>query len=178
MILLRFLNAQGIAGLAASLCLGLLLILQKGDTRHWRKQAEQFEQLYRSEQSALAGTVTNYRAAAEQARAADRANADRVAAEQRAINERTSNDYEARLAAARLFARRLRIEAASAATDPGGPAGPAMSSLPTSPGATSQAPRQDGLSQSDRLTATEQAIQLDELIKWVRKQHEVDSNQP
>jgi len=26
------------------------------------------------------------------------------------------------------------------------------------------------------LTATEQAIQLDELIKWVRRQHSVDPN--
>ena len=46
-MILRLLNAQGIAGLAASLCLALLLVLQKGETRHWKKQSSQFEQLYR-----------------------------------------------------------------------------------------------------------------------------------
>ena len=109
-MILRFLNAQGIAGLAVSICLALLLVLQKGETRHWKRQSGQFEQLYRGEQSALAGTIANFRAAAEVARAADRAAAERVAAEQRAINERTENAYEARLADARARADRLRPE--------------------------------------------------------------------
>lgn len=56
-MILRFLNGQGIAGLAASLALAVLLLVQKGDTRHWRKQSSQFEQLYRAEQTAFAGTV-------------------------------------------------------------------------------------------------------------------------
>ena len=73
MMYLRLLNIQGIAGLAVAVCLALLLVIQKGDTRHWRKQSGQFEQLYRAEQSAFAGTVANYRAAADAALAADRA---------------------------------------------------------------------------------------------------------
>jgi hypothetical protein len=36
----------------------------------------------------------------------------------------------------------------------------------------------DRLSVSDALTATEQAIQLDELIKWIRAQAKVDNNSP
>jgi hypothetical protein len=48
--------------------------------------------------------------------------------------------------------------------------------LPAAPDGPAQAADQDRLSQSDALTATEQAIQLDELIKWVRRQHEVDPN--
>ena len=103
MILLRFFNVQGIAGIAVGLALAVLLVIQKGETRHWKKESGRFEQLYAQEQAALAGTVANYRAAADAARAADRANLARVAAEQRAINERTSNDYEARLAAAPLL---------------------------------------------------------------------------
>ena len=178
MMLLRLLNAQGIAGLAASLFLAILLVIQKGETRDWKKQSASFEQLYRAEQAAFGGTVANYRAAAEQARAADQANLARVAAQQRAISERTSNDFEARLAAARQIARhlsaqRLRGETAGAPADPGTRRTTPMPGLPAAPGGAAQAAGQDGLSPSDELTATEQAIQLDELIKWVKAQAEV-----
>jgi hypothetical protein len=56
MMLLRLLSPQGIAGLAVSLALAILLVLQKAETRHWRKQSGQFGQLYRGEQAAFAGT--------------------------------------------------------------------------------------------------------------------------
>jgi hypothetical protein len=176
MSLLRLLNIQGIAGLAAGLALALLLLLQKGETRHWKKQSAQFEQLYSHEQSAFAGTIANYRAAADAAHAADKANAERVAAEQRSINERTSNDYEARLAAARSLAQRLRSESARAPADPGRGGSAPVRGMAAPAGGTAEAPRQDRLPQPDALTATEQAIQLDELIKWVRRQHAIDPN--
>ena len=178
MMLFRLLNPQGIAGLAASLCLALLLVLQKGETRHWRKQSAAFEQQYQREHAAFAQTTANYRAAAEQARDADRANAARVLAEQRAINERTSNDFEARLADARAVAQRLRGEAATAAVNSRARGAAPVPGLSATAGGPAQAAREDRLPEPDALTATEQAIQLDELIKWVRKQHEVDSNQP
>ena len=171
MTILRLLSPQGIAGLSVSICLALLLVLQKGETRHWKKQSGHFEQLYRDEQSALAGTVANYRAAADAARAADRAAAERVAAEQRSINERTEHDYEARLAVARARADRLRLEAARAAADPGSRGKPPVPGLSAAAGQSPQAAREDGL--PDRLLATEQAIQLDELIKWVKAQAKV-----
>ena len=174
MIFLRLLNPQGIAGLVASTCLALLLVIQKGDTRHWRKESGRFEQLYTHEQAALAGTVANYRAAADAARAADKAAAERVAAEQHSINERTENDLEARLAAARALAHGLRVEAPRAAADPGSCGNPPVPGLSAASGRPPQAAGQDRL--PDALTATEQAIQLDELIKWVRRQHEVDPN--
>ena len=173
-MILRLLNPQGIAGIAASLCLALLLVLQKGETRHWRKQSGQFEQLYRQGEATLAGTVANYRAAAEQARAEDRANAERVRAEQATINERTSNAYEVRLAAARARADQLRGQNAVAAADPGGRANAAVPSLSVAAGKLAQAAGKDRL--PDALLATEQAIQLDELIKWVRAQSKVDAN--
>ena len=97
-MILRFLNVQGIAGLAAPLALLGLLLLQKGETRHWRKQSAQLEQLYRAERAALAETVANYRAAAEVARAADRDAAEQTRTAQDAINERISNEFQARLA--------------------------------------------------------------------------------
>lgn len=174
MMLFRLLNPQGVAGIAVSIALGLLLIFQKGETRHWRKSSGQFEQLYRAEQSALAGTVANYRAAADAARAADRVNLARVAGEQRAINERTEHGYEARLAAARLSAQRLREQTPSAPADPGAPRTAPVPSLSAAPGGPAQTSRQDRLSQADALMATEQAIQLDELIKWIRAQAAID----
>src|SRR5438270_13709387 len=108
-MILKLLNWQGMAGIAASLALAILLIVQKGETHHWKKASAGFEQLYRQEQAAFATTVANYRSAADQARAADRANLQRIAAEQQIINERTANDYETRLAAARAAAQRLRL---------------------------------------------------------------------
>ena len=175
-MILRLLNVQGIAGLVASLCLGLLLILQKAETRHWRKQSGQFEQLYRGEQAAFAGTVANYRVAADAARAADRAVAERAAAEQSAINHRSAHDLEVRLAAARRSAERLRGEPAAAAADPRRGASAAVSRIPASAFGADQAAGEDRLPVEAALIATEQAIQLGELIKWVKAQAAVDPN--
>jgi nitrogen fixation-related uncharacterized protein len=176
MTLLRLLNPQGIAGIAVSLALAILLVIQKVETAHWKKQSGQFEQLYQQQQSALATTVSNYRAAARQAEAADQANARRVEADQRAINERTEDDYQTRLAAARSLAQRLRGESAGAAADPRGGASAPVPGLPASPGGPARAAGQDGLPLTDRELATDQAIQLDELIEWVKAQHAVDPN--
>jgi hypothetical protein len=172
----RLLNIQGIAGLAAAVCLALLLVIQKGDTRHWRKQSDQFERLYRGEQSAFAGTVANYRAAAEAARAADRAASQRVAAEQHDINQRSQNALETRLANARSAAVRLRGEDRTAESYSGARRSARVPGLSAAAGRPAQAAGEDGLPLTEALTATEQAIQLDELISWVRRQHEVDPN--
>jgi len=177
-MIFRLLNVQGIAGLVAGLALAILLVIQKGETHHWKKQSAGYEQLYRSEQAAFAGTVANVRAATDLARAADLANARRVAADQRAINERTARDFEARLAAARAAADRLRSQSAVAAANSGAGRAANLSRLPAAPGGAAQAAGGDRLPAPDALTATEQAIQLDELIKWVRAQAKVDNNSP
>ena len=174
-MILKLLNWQGIAGIAAALALSILLLVQKGETHHWKKQSASFEQLYREDQAAFATTVANYRAAADQARAADEVNSRRVAVEQRIITERTSYDYETRLAAARAAAQRLRGQPETAA-DSGARRSAPVPSLSAGPRGAAQAAGEDGLSRPDALTATEQAIQLDELIKWVREQVEVDNN--
>ncbi|MFL6728844.1 MAG: hypothetical protein ACJ8E3_06990 [Sphingomicrobium sp.] len=173
---LRLLNPQGIAGLAGALCLGLLLLVQSTQTRHWKKASARFEQLYRAEQTASAQTVANYRAAADAARAADRAASDRARAEQNAISERTMHDYETRLADARDRARRLQPATAAAAADPCRGGAAPMSRLSPAPCGADQAAGQGRLPDADALIATEQAIQLDELIRWVRRQAEVDPN--
>jgi hypothetical protein len=46
--------------------------------------------------------------------------------------------------------------------------------LAAPPGGVAQAAGEDGLPLADRELATKQAIQLDELIKWVRRQHAID----
>ena len=181
-MILRFLNWQGAAGIAVALTLFVMLTVQKLEAVHWKKQSESFEQLYHQEQAAFATTVADARAAADAARAADQANAGRVAAEQRAISERISNDFEDRLAAARAAAAaaaahagRLRVQS-QAAADPGAGRNASLPRLPAAAAGAAQAAAQDRLPESDRLTATEQAIQLDELIKWVRGQARVEQN--
>jgi hypothetical protein len=176
-MIFRLLNVQGIAGLVAGVALAILLVIQKGETRHWKKQSAGYEQLYRAEQAAFAGTVANVRAATDLARAADLANANRVVADQRAINERTAHDFEARLADARARAQRLQHGAQAAAHSSAGRA-TSMPGLSAATGGAAQAAGADRLPVPDALTATEQAIQLDELIKWIRAQAKVDNNSP
>jgi hypothetical protein len=174
--LFRLLNPQGIAGLAASVCLALLLLIQKGESRHWKKQSGQFEQLYTQAQAAFSRTVADYRSAVEQARREDAANAERVRGSQARINEETRNDFEKRLAMLRASAGKLRGNAPASA-DPRGRRTASMPGLPAAAGRFDEASGQDRLpaplSGEDALIATEQAIQLDELIKWVRRQHAV-----
>jgi hypothetical protein len=176
MTFLRLLNVQGIAGIAASLALAILLVIQKAETRHWRKESGQYEQLYRDSEAALAGTVANYRAAADQARAADKANAERVAAVQSKISQEKSDELEARLAAARALAGRLRP--GTAAADSRGRGAAPVPALSAAAGQPHQGAAENGFSVPDRLIATEQAIQLDELIKWVKAQAKLDNNAP
>ena len=183
-MILRLLNWQGIAGLAASIALLGLLVAQAIDARHWHKSSDRFEQLYGQQQLALAQTTAAYRRAAEAARAEDRANAARVTAEQQTINERTQHDFQTRLADARATAARLaaeRLRAGPAAAHPRGGGTAPVPGLPAAPGGAPQAASDnrlpdDRLPEPAALTATEQAIQLDELIAWVRKQAAVDPN--
>ena len=174
-MILRLLNWQGIAGVAVAFTLILMLTVQKLETVHWKKQSEKFEQLYQQEQAAFATNVANARAAAADAEAADKANAIRVAAEQRTINERTENEFESRIAAARSELERLRV-GTKAAADSGPRRDAPVPRISAPAAATADAPSENELPHSDALTATEQAIQLDELIKWVRAQAAVDPN--
>jgi hypothetical protein len=175
MTFLRLVNAQGLAGIAASLCLAVLLLVQRSEACHWKGESARYEQLYASERSAFATTIASYRAAADQARAADAANAERVAAEQRVINQRSQNAFETRVADARARAERLRLESGGPA-DPGPARTASVPGLPAAAGRAAQAAGEDRLPPADALTATEQAIQLDELIQWVRAQARVDNN--
>jgi hypothetical protein len=168
----RLLNAQGIAGLAIALSLAILLVVQKAETRHFRKESARFEILYRNGEASRATLVATYAAAADKARSADRANAVRVAAAQQKINRSSLDDYEKRLADARARAQRLRDTPTP--DDRSNADRTTMPGLPTATGRIAEATGQDGFPGDDRLLATEQAIQLNELIKWVRAQSAID----
>jgi hypothetical protein len=124
---------------------------------------------------AFAQTVANYRAAAEQAKRDDAANVARVKIEQSKINQESSDEFEARLAAARATAQRLRDQLAAQA-NPGGRSAAPVSGVPVATKGSAQGADANRLSIDERLIATEQAIQLDELIKWVKRQAGVDVN--
>jgi hypothetical protein len=175
MIPLPNISLAAAARLGGVLLLALALILLVHDRNHWKGTAELRHQQLAQAKAAFDQTVAGYRAAAAQARAADAANAARVEAEQAAINERTEDEYQTRIAAARADARRLRRYTAAAADSGDGGRAP-VPSLPAPTGGAAQSAGQDGLPDTDKLIATEQAIQLDELIKWVRAQAAVDPN--
>lgn len=163
-----------IAGVVGGLVAALALYLLVHDRNHWKATAETRQTELIQAKDALANTVQNYRTAAAQAAKEDAANVARVKAAQASINESTSSEYETRIAAANAQYERLQ-RTANAAAAHSGRSGPApVSNVPSSATGTPQAAPQDGLSAplapGDALTATDQAIQLDELIKWVDAQ--------
>lgn len=106
----------------------------------------------------------------------DSKNLARAKAEQAAINERTADDFESRIAAARARAGELQRNARAAQAHSGGGGTAPVSGLPATAQGAAQGAGEDRLPHADALIATEQAIQLDELINWGRAQAEVDPN--
>lgn len=134
------------------------------------------------EKAAHQQSKRNYALAQLAARKLEEQRLARVAAEQETITDDVTQDYRARLAAARDHAERLRHQLASAGAGAGGSTG--AIDLPGAGGAAggAAAPSDDrrlpvAAGELDwRLTATEQAIQLDALINWVERQAAVDPN--
>jgi hypothetical protein len=156
--------------LAIAIACVLALAVLVHDRNRWKSAAALRQQQVTAEKAAHSATVANYRAAAAQARQADAAHAESVRRRQAEINERIADDYESRIAAARARAGELRGQAAVAAADPGRGTAAPVPPLPATAGRTAEATGQDRLSRADQLIATEQAIQLDELIKWTKAQ--------
>jgi hypothetical protein len=154
-------------GLAAVVALALGLLIHQRD--HWKSVAADRQAQLMQTQSAFDRTVADYRAAADKARVADAANLMRVKAQQDAINSDREKSYETRIGAARAAAQRLRAQFATEAHSGAGGTTP-MPRLPAAAEGAAQTAGEDRLSIDDRELATEQAIQLDELIKWVRRQ--------
>lgn len=138
-----------------------------------------------AEQAAHAQTEANYRAASAQARAEAAAHARRIGEQQQQLSEEISRDYQTQLAALRDRADALRVQLAGAAADRGrsgaGGAPPLPGAAGGSDGAAAQAglpagTEPDAFALEDRLIATEQALQLDALQRWVRAQQAIDFN--
>lgn len=130
-----------------------------------------------AEQSAHQQSIANWGAAANTARLLDLQNKQLVEAQQAAQSRRIADDYEARIADARaraagLAAGSVRPEATAA--DQGGGGAASVSGVPGAASGADETADEDRLSGSlgaaDALIATEQAIQLDELINWVAAQ--------
>ncbi len=155
--------------LVIGVCCVLLLALLVQDRNRWKAKTAHYAEQLAGERAAHSATVANYRAAAEQARRADAANAARVQAEQAQINQRSKHDFESRIAAARAADQRLRGNQAAATGSGVGGTAP-VPRLPAAAGRVAQAAGDYRLSDRERLTATEQAIQLDALIDWVAAQ--------
>jgi hypothetical protein len=164
----------GSFGLAAILLLSTLLALSKAETRHWREQSDGNAALYREEKVAHALTVSGYRAKAEEARAADAANVIRVERDQSSVNQETDRDYQTQLADLRRRYDALRVRTGAAAADPRGSGSPPVPGLPGAAGGADGSAVQDGLPLEDALIASEQALQLDALQNWVRRQAAVE----
>lgn len=166
-----------IAALVISIALVIDHLALLASHRHSTKVEAQLSKCTdarKADQAAFAQTVANYRAAAAKAAADDAANKQRVEHEQATINEGTDHDFQARIADARARAGRLRT--GTPAANPGGGSGASVPGVPAPACRPAQSAGENGLPASDALTATEQAIQLDELIKWVRGQHAIDPN--
>jgi hypothetical protein len=169
----------------------LMLTLLIHDRNRWKAKTAHYAELLSGERAAHSATVSNYRAAAEKARRQDAENLSRVKADQAAINERTAHDYTSRIAAARARFDELQRNAGAAANSGSRGAAPVPGLSAPARGASESAsedrlPRPEHcpraeivpLGANDALIATEQAIQLDELIKWVKAQSSVDPNGP
>lgn len=144
----------------------------------WMHRAHVYLAQYNAEHTAHVQDIANYRAAADEAKRLDAANVARVQAQQTQINQESTDAYQKRLADARAAADRLRAQLA-ASTHSGSRSRAPVPSVSAPAIGPNEAAGQDGLpplSIDDRLTATTQAIQLDELIKWVSKQANVDVN--
>lgn len=144
-----------------------LLSWQLSDTRG---KLEDKRNELASEQAAHKQTATNFRLATAEAERRQAEKVARVEAEQKAITERTVDEYQDRIAAVRERYDRLVREAGKTGSNPR----PAQGvQVPQASGASAGADggaAQDRLPPADALIATEQALQLQALIQWVREQ--------
>lgn len=119
-------------------------------------------------------TKEAYRAAQAEAEAMEKARLQRVVTEQQRINDDVTEEYQRRLAAARAAAAKLRREAGAGKCVAGAPGNVPVPETPAAARRSDDPACQDGLSDADRLIATETAIRLESLQRWVREQTSVD----
>ncbi|MBS4048061.1 MAG: hypothetical protein KG075_17075 [Alphaproteobacteria bacterium] len=144
------------AALIASLCLSGWLWHGKGKALAERDAAR----------ATLASERQTYRRAMADAGRLENERLARVTRQQERINADVLQDFNRRIADARARADRVRAQANRGETS-----GVEMSGVPSASCRTDEAP---SLELSAALLATEQAIQLDELISWIERQGAVE----
>lgn len=122
-------------------------------------------------------TKANYRAAQLRAAQLEQARLRSVQRQQEEVSHDVMQNYQRDLAAARARYERLRRDpgqgGAGVAGAPGGERLPCLSAPAAGP---AQEACDRGLSDAERLVATEQAIQLGSLIDWAEAQARIDPN--
>lgn len=146
------------------------------EVHHWKSVASTRQTELNQSISNYKALVANYRAAQTQADLQQQANLNRVKAENAVKDERIANEYQVRIDAVTRELDSLRSQSGST---PGnrGPSKPNVPSVSAAPVAVDPAScRNELLTLDCRATATYQAIQLDELIKWVQQTHQINPN--
>jgi hypothetical protein len=145
--------------------LGIALMLTRSTLANTKQDRDHWAGLFHQEKAAFAGTVANYRAAQKVAEDRDRAHAARVEADQRKVNQEKSHEYQARLDALRARFERVRH-------GEGGQADRGSAGTAGVPGVPGSSERFDGAAAPGDLqfNAEANAIQLEELQRWVREQ--------
>lgn len=136
----------------------------------WRANSHLRDGL-KAERAAHAQTVANFRKAQADAEALQQHNLTRVSKAQEDITHETVTDYRARLADLRARYGRLRAQGNRSA-----PGNAGLPAVPDAAGGIDEAPAENGLLAADALIASEQALQLDALINWVKGQSKVDTS--
>lgn len=118
--------------------------------------------------SFLGEALNAVRAKTAKAQADDAAHAKAVETQQTQIGQESSRDYQAELARVRAdYAERLRR---ASAANSGGGGKPSVPGASAGSSGSDAAAAQGGLPSPDALTATEQALQLQALQDWARKE--------
>src|ERR1043165_641736 len=163
--------------------LGIMLAIRTGQRNHARVERDQARAETRLVRAEFATFAAQVRATAERVRSTYAQNALRVEREQSQVTEEVSHDYQTRIADLNRRVAALRLRTAPGGANHGGPGGDRYPGLPDAAGRFDAAAAQaglpaaelgaGGLSLEDAIIATEQAIQLDELIRWVRRQEAI-----
>lgn len=163
-------NWQAILGIGAALILSALLYIRTD-------QRDDARQGWDAEKKASILFATRVRAKAEEIGRNFALYSRRVEQDQATVTQETSREYQDRLAELRARVDRLRASAARGT----GAGGPGQSRVPGLPDGTSRfdaAALDNGLSFEQRVVATEQAIRLEALQGWVRRQAEISRQMP
>jgi hypothetical protein len=178
MTLLAFLlrNWRAVAAFAAVALLTILIAVRTGER-------DQARGALAREQAAAALFAERVRTAAARIRAVMAARALDVERRQTQVTKEVSNDYQNRIRDLDRRVAALRLRERTAAANPSGAGRPAgLPVLSDAAGGPDAAAGENGLPAEpfgalrtgDAILATEQAIRLEELQNWVRRQAEVE----